>query len=96
MILSQIGSLGRQPSGCRHRASSADFSIPQLARDFSEFLKLLNSARVEYLLVGGYAVGIHGYVRATSDPDIWIRISPENARVTERTQREVGFADGFE
>jgi predicted nucleotidyltransferase len=67
-------------------------AIPQLARDFSEFLNLLNSTGVEYLLVGGYAVGIHGYVRATGDLDIWIRISSENARNTEKALREFGFA----
>ena len=32
--------------------------------DFSEFLRLLNAHRVEYLLVGGFAVAIHGYPRA--------------------------------
>jgi len=43
-------------------------AIPALARDFKEFLKSLNSNRVEYLLIGGYAVGIYGPIRATSDP----------------------------
>jgi hypothetical protein len=38
-------------------------AIPVLARDFKEFLKSLSSNRVEYLLIGGYAVGIHGYIR---------------------------------
>src|SRR5580765_283773 len=42
-------------------------AIPTLARDFKEFLKLLNSNKVEYLLIGGYAVGIHGYIRTTND-----------------------------
>ncbi len=35
--------------------------------DFEEFLKLLNKKKVEYLIVGGYAVAFHGYVRATKD-----------------------------
>ena len=47
--------------------------------DLREFLKLLNSKRVEYLLVGGYAVSFHGYPRATADMDIWVAISPRNA-----------------
>jgi hypothetical protein len=51
-----------------------------LPADFKEFLKLLNSRRVEYLLIGGYAVGYHGYPRATADMDIWIAINPENAQ----------------
>lgn len=39
--------------------------------DFKELLKLLNAHNVEYLLVGGYAVGSYGYVRATADLDNW-------------------------
>ncbi|TPW12526.1 MAG: hypothetical protein FD127_2578 [Acidimicrobiaceae bacterium] len=35
--------------------------------DFSEFLKLLNTHHAEYLLVGGFAVALHGYPRATAD-----------------------------
>lgn len=34
-------------------------AIPTLPEDFKEFLRLLGSNEVEYLLVGGYAVGIH-------------------------------------
>jgi len=55
-------------------------------------LKLLNSNSVEYLLIGGYAVGIHGYVRATNDLDVWVNSSPENAARVERALREFGFA----
>ena len=53
--------------------------IPALARDFKEFLKLLNSHSVEYLLIGGYAVAIYGYVRATNGLDMWVKLSFENA-----------------
>ncbi len=49
-------------------------AIQSLAKDFNEFLKSLNAHRVEYLLVGGYAVGVHGYVRATNDMDDSIKI----------------------
>ena len=44
----------------------------RLPPDFKDFLKLLSSKQVEYLLVGGYAVGYHGYSRATADMDVWI------------------------
>ena len=50
-----------------------------LPDDFREFLKLCNRKRVKYLLIGGYAVGYHGYVRATADLDVWIEISDKNA-----------------
>jgi len=62
-----------------------------LANDFKELLKLLNSTGVEYLLVGGYAVGIHGYVRATHDLDIWVKISQENAAKISQSLRQFGF-----
>jgi hypothetical protein len=48
-------------------------AIPALARDFKEFLKSLNSNHVEYLLIGGYAAGIYGHIRATNDLHIWGR-----------------------
>jgi len=66
-------------------------AIPALASDFKEFLKLLNSNGVEYLLIGGYAVGIYGHIRATNDLDIWVSISPENAARIERALRGFGF-----
>ena len=50
-----------------------------LPLDFKEFLKLLNEKGVRYLLIGGYAVGYHGYPRATGDMDVWIAIHPDNA-----------------
>ena len=52
----------------------------RLPPDFREFLSLLNSHRVEYLLIGGYAVAYHGYPRPTGDMDVWIAVNSENAR----------------
>jgi hypothetical protein len=67
-------------------------AIPSLPHDFKEFLKLLGSNGVEYLLIGGYAVNIHGYVRTTNDLDIWININPGNAASVDRALRQFGFA----
>jgi len=50
-----------------------------LPPDFREFLACLNAAGVEYLLIGGHAVSFHGYPRVTSDMDVWINRTPENA-----------------
>lgn len=49
-----------------------------LSKDFSEFVELLNSAGVEYMLVGGYALAAHGHPRYTGDIDFWVRVSDEN------------------
>lgn len=52
----------------------------RLPPDFKEFLKLLKENEVEYLLIGGYAVGYYGYPRTTDDLDIWIAVHPKNAK----------------
>ena len=61
------------------------------SEDFKEFLKLLNAQQVEYLLIGGYAVGYYGYPRATADMDIWIAVHPQNARRVVAALKEFGF-----
>jgi hypothetical protein len=63
----------------------------ELPNDFKEFLKLLSSYEVEYLLVGGYAVGYYGYPRATGDMDIWIAVHPDNANKLMRVLSDFGF-----
>jgi hypothetical protein len=67
-------------------------AIPSLPDDFKEFLKLLGSNGVEYLLIGGYAVNVHGCVRTTNDLDIWINVNTENAARIDRSVRQFGFA----
>jgi predicted nucleotidyltransferase len=63
----------------------------ELPLDFKEFLKLLNTKGVEYLLIGGYAVGYHGYPRTTNDIDIWIAVNLDNATRMVGVLREFGF-----
>jgi len=63
----------------------------RLPPDFKEFLRLLNSNEVEYLLIGGYAVGYYGYPRPTGDMDIWIARTPDNAQRVVDALREFGF-----
>ena len=63
----------------------------QLPKDFSEFLKLLNSKQVEYLVIGGWAVGFYGYPRATGDMDIWVSKTEKNASKIIESLKEFGF-----
>jgi hypothetical protein len=65
----------------------------QLPPDFKEFLKLLKENEVRYLLIGGYAVGYHGYPRATEDLDIWVAIHLENAQKIVSVLKVLGFDD---
>jgi hypothetical protein len=50
-----------------------------LIPDFLDLLEALLAARARFLIVGGYAVGIHGYPRATKDLDVWLEASDQNA-----------------
>ena len=63
----------------------------ELANDYKEFLRLLRAHGVEYLLIGGWAVGYHGYPRATYDLDVWIAISPANADRVVKALAEFGL-----
>ncbi len=63
----------------------------QLPPDFKEFLKLLNSHQIKYLLIGGYAVNYHGYPRTTGDMDIWVPIQKENAEKLVDVLSKFGF-----
>ena len=46
----------------------------ELTPDFGEFQSLLNERQVDYLMLGGFAVIGHGYVRATGELDVWFTI----------------------
>ena len=50
----------------------------QLPDDFKEFLKCLNTRKVRYLLIGGWAVGIHANPRLTADMDLLIGVDDKN------------------
>ena len=67
----------------------------QLDRDFKEFVSLLNARSVRYLVVGGYAVAVHGLPRYTGDFDAWIWLSEENAQKVLGVLEEFGFG-GFD
>jgi len=63
----------------------------EFPRDFKEFLQLLNLKKIEYLVIGGYAVGYHGYPRATGDLDIWIAVNERTAMKMVEVLKDFGF-----
>jgi predicted nucleotidyltransferase len=63
----------------------------EFPQDFSGFLKLPNAHHVEYLLIGGFAVAIHGYPRATAVMDVWVARNRANAERIVSCLREFGF-----
>ena len=63
-----------------------------LSKDLREFIALLNSTSVKYVLVGGHAVAFHGYPRFTGHIDFFVERSADNASKLERILNEFGFA----
>lgn len=64
----------------------------RLPNDFKDFLKLLNANEVEYLVVGGYAVGYYGNPRSTGDLDIWVAVGSRNIQRLLGVLQEFGFS----
>ena len=66
---------------------------PKLPPDFREFIGLLGSHGIDFLIVGAWAFGIHAEPRYTKDIDIWIRRHPETAARMVSLLSDFGFLD---
>lgn len=67
--------------------------MESLNPDFLDFITLLEKKSVEYLVVGGYAVGFHGFPRYTGDIDFFVAISESNAQRLLEVFQDFGFGD---
>jgi predicted nucleotidyltransferase len=65
-----------------------------LNADLREFIELLNSRGVEYVIVGAHSLAFHARPRYTGDLDILVRPSPENGAKLVSLLRDFGFAKG--
>ena len=63
-----------------------------ISQDFKEFLQSLNENKVKYLVVGGYAVALHGHPRYTKDIDIWVSADKDNIENLLQALDDFGFA----
>ncbi|HUZ59833.1 MAG TPA: DUF6036 family nucleotidyltransferase [Hanamia sp.] len=63
-----------------------------LERDIIEFIELCNKHDVRYLVIGGYAVSVHGYPRSTKDIDVCIEMSERNASKMVQVINVFGFS----
>jgi hypothetical protein len=59
-------------------------------QDFIDLLRAFAAAEVRFLIVGAYALALHGRPRATGDLDVWVDATPENARRVVRALAEFG------
>jgi hypothetical protein len=64
----------------------------EVQKDFRELLELFNKRKVEYVIVGGYALAFHGAPRYTGDLDIFIRPDSINAQRIMRALEDFGFS----
>ncbi len=93
MMMSNIGSRKPRPSALSRSkpfANNITDMIP-IPPDFKDFLRLLNKHKVEYLLIGGYAVAFYGYVRFTGDMDIFVNLTKKNLSRLRRALDDFGF-----
>ena len=63
----------------------------EIQKDFRDLLELFNAHKIEYIIVGGYALAFHGSPRFTGDLDILIKPDPENAHRILESLEEFGF-----
>ncbi len=61
-----------------------------LNKDYKDMLRVLVEEKVDFLLVGAYALAAHGYPRATMDIDIWVMPAPDNADAVLRALHRFG------
>ena len=71
--------------------NACENNIMEIQRDFKELLALLNEHKVEYAIVGGYALAFHGAPRYTGDMDILVKPDRKNTRRILAALEEFGF-----
>jgi hypothetical protein len=64
----------------------------RLAKDLHEFVELLISNQVDFLIVGAHALAFHGHARYTGDLDVWVRPTLENGGRLMTVLRDLGFS----
>ncbi len=62
-----------------------------LHKDLREFVELLSSLNIDFLVVGAHALAFHGHPRSTGDIDLLVRMSPQNARRLIEALNKFGF-----
>ncbi len=63
----------------------------ELDPNFSEFIASLHAHDARFLVVGGYAVALHGHPRYTADLDVWLLVDESNARAVLGALEDFGF-----
>ena len=64
-----------------------------LDEELLKFWQSLNNNQVRYIMVGGFAVNMHGYNRATNDIDVWLKDDVKNRRNLGKALKQFGYGD---
>lgn len=64
-----------------------------LDEDLLQFWRILNKHQVKYIMVGGFAVNMHGYIRATADADLWLKDELTNRKALRAAFKQLGYGD---
>ena len=62
-----------------------------LDEELLKFWQFLNDNQVKYIMVGGFAVNMHGYSRATNDIDVWLKDEINNRRNLGKALKQFGY-----
>ena len=57
------------------------------------FWRILNKHNVAYIMVGGFAVNMNGFIRATKDSGLWLKDTIENRKSFRNAYAEAGYGD---
>lgn len=66
-------------------------TFPEIEKDFADLLRLFNEHKVDYCIVGAYAVGFHAISRYTKDMDLLVRPDLENGKRIVEALKDFGF-----
>jgi hypothetical protein len=61
--------------------------------DFNDFVAALNNNKVQYVILGSFALAYHGYPRARGHIDFWIRPTPTNIKALHKALYDFGFKE---
>lgn len=86
------GKLPKPDPKCYIVNAKSYISVELFQHDIVRFFKALTSRNCRFLLVGGFAVNVHGYSRATGDLDLWLEETPENRRRLVVAAQDCGVA----
>lgn len=60
---------------------------------FKKIFRALNKAKIKYLVVGGVAVNLHGYIRFTGDLDVLLLLEDQNLKKMDKVMKKLKYSE---